>query len=206
MRFVCVSDTHRHRWNLSIPKGDVFIFAGDAGLNKWSDIIDFNLWANCIPCKHKLFIAGNHDGGVFYNSHQIKGLLSNWVYLENDVIEIEGIKLFGSPYSKEFNNWFFMKDENGLNEIWKTIPEDIDIVVTHGPAYGWLDQNVDCENCGSKTLKIRLEEIKPKYHITGHLHEASGVLQTEHTTVINCSVLDEKYNLTFEPKVFDFEK
>lgn len=207
MRIVCVSDTHGAHQNVKVPEGDVFIFAGDASICSWEMYHNFDKWLKTIPCKHKIVVAGNHDSLPYENylTNQ-RFRLENAHYLCHNIITIEDIKFFGSPFSKEYNGWFFMASEEHLQYKWKQIPEDTDVLITHGPAYGWLDQNVDGKHCGSKTLRTRLEEIKPKYHITGHIHEASAVLQTEHTTVINCSFLDENYKFKFQPKVFDFEK
>jgi len=208
MTKICaISDTHLNHWNITIPDCDIFIHAGDSNCRTITELIDFNNWIKQINAKFKIYVAGNHCSICEkLNINEIKNYLQDCIYLENETLIIDNIKFFGSPYSKEFNGWSFMAYEHKLKEIWDKIPEDTDIVITHGPAYGWLDQNVHGEHCGSETLRARFEEIKPKYHITGHLHEASNILQTEYTTIINASVLDENYKLKFQPKVFYFEK
>ncbi len=62
MKFIIISDTHGQHKNLTLPKGDVIIHAGDISQRgKESEIIDFLNWFKDLDFKYKLFIAGNHD-------------------------------------------------------------------------------------------------------------------------------------------------
>ena len=62
MKLVCISDTHRMYKRINVPKGDVFIHAGDIEIyNCLSELRDFNKWLDSLPHKHKIVIAGNHD-------------------------------------------------------------------------------------------------------------------------------------------------
>ena len=97
-----------------------------------------------------------------------------------------------------------MGNEERLAQIYQHIPENTDIVISHGPAFGILDV-VGWKNQGSQALRYRIDEIKPKYLISGHIHEDRGFLQKEFTTYINASILDERYQFVHEPILFDYE-
>jgi hypothetical protein len=60
-------------------------------------------------------------------------------YLENSSVNVFGYNIFGSPNTIEFFDWAFEKNEEELDQIYSQIPENTDIVVTHGPAYEILD-------------------------------------------------------------------
>lgn len=208
MRFVCVSDTHGQHWNLSIPKGDVFIFCGDAEINSPEALRDFNIWLGSIPCTEKIFIAGNHD--IYLPSlsfTEIQMTFTNAIYLENSSCEINGIKFWGSPYSPIFNDWAWMLNSSELEKIWSTIPEDTDFLLTHTPPFGILAETPFSKfTLGCPTLLKRVEEIKPDIHCFGHIHNGNGELIKKDTRFINCSVLNDWYKLVNKPKVFYFEK
>lgn len=207
IKICAISDTHLKHWQLAIPECDIFLFAGDAHIRDYYDLEDFNKWLGIIQAKYKIIIAGNHCSYLSRLSLKDKKLFfTNATYLENETIKIKGIKIFGSPYSKEFNRWHYMRQDSNLQMIWDLIEPKTNIVLVHGPAYGWLDQNVDGENCGSRTLRNTIEKLKIPFLVCGHLHESSNILETKHTTIINASVLDENYQVRFEPKVFYIEK
>lgn len=207
IKIVCVSDSHGKHNQLQIPKCDLFIFAGDSNITSFDKLLEFNKWLGTIDAPKKIVIAGNHCSFLEQmDYYQTCSFFTNATYLASNHVKVFGLKIFGSPMSKEFRNWSFMGSENKLQMYWDLIETDTDIVITHGPAYGWLDKNVDGENCGSVSLRNKLEELKIPYHITGHIHEQSNILKTKYTTIINASVLDEKYQLKFEPKVFYIEK
>ena len=111
----------------------------------------------------KDILAVGLDGGTFY--------------LENSSIDIEGIKIWGSPITPSFGyGWAFNKDRgHDINEVWNTIPMDTDIVITHGPIYGYCDRTSNTNtNVGCADLYHRLHEVKPHLHFSGHIHEAYG--------------------------------
>lgn len=216
MKIVILSDTHGMHFPVKVPDGDILIYCGD--FCNWGvkdEVKSFNKWLSSLPHARKIVIAGNHDicldpdcddprtGNKKYNGHE---LIGNADYLENESIEIEGIKFWGSPYTPTFLNWAFMKDDSDLAEIWSKIPEDIDVLITHGPAYGILDATPRGENVGSKSLLKRIEELKSlKYHLFGHIHGCYGVYQAKTYTpiFINASVCTEAYKPVNEPVVIE---
>ncbi len=104
------------------------------------------------------------------------------IYLQDSMIELFGIKFYGSPWVPCFNNWAFMfKRGNELEEIWNKIPNNIDVLITHGPPiyHGDLSDQYDQQlqsNCvGDVELMKQIINIKPPLHIFGHNHEGYGV-------------------------------
>ena len=69
-----------------------------------------------------------------------------------------------------------------------TLPYDIDFLITHGPAYSYLDRDT-----GDKNLYLAIASARPKYHIFGHVHEEG--LQRKAmlggTTFLNVSYFEE---------------
>ena len=208
-KIVIIADTHTFHNKVILPKGDILIHAGDLEIRSALELQIIIEWFESLDFKHIIWIGGNHDFYLeqLYNSNIIPANIpENIHYLINTGITIEGIKFWGSPFSSQFGNWAFMEHYNELKEIWDTIPSDTDIVITHCPAFGILDQlQQSFISVGCPALRDKLKEIKPKYHICGHIHEAYGVYQDEHTTYINASLLDEYYAMVNEPVEIDYE-
>lgn len=125
-------------------------------------------------------------------------------FLIDELIEIEGIKIYGTPLNPEFHDMAFNKSEKELEEHRKSFPQDIDILLTHNPPYGYRDVLFTGERIGEKSLTKAIERIKPKYSIFGHIHEARGVCKNEFTTFINCAVCTLRYQADNEAIVFDY--
>ncbi len=109
------------------------------------------------------------------------GLKPNVFYLENSFVEIDQIKIWGSPYSATFGyNWAFNVDRGHDSvQLWNQIPEDTDIVITHGPIWSYCDKTYNSgTNVGCQDLFNRLCEVKPDLHFSGHIHEDYGYKQT----------------------------
>jgi Icc-related predicted phosphoesterase len=219
MKIVCISDTHGKHSQVEVPDGDILIHAGDfCNWGTSSEVKDFNKWLGTLNFKKIICTAGNHDicldkncndprtGNKKYDGHK---LLTNAIYLENESVEIDGIKFFGSPYSNIFLNWAFMEDESYLATIWEKIPDDTNVLITHGPAYGILDEVPRAgreygDSVGSKSLSKRVEELKKlKYHLFGHIHDCYGQKVFNGITHINASVCTEAYEPINEPIVID---
>jgi Icc-related predicted phosphoesterase len=188
MRILHISDTHTYHDLLKIPSGtDMIIHSGDCSnprdpYNNESEVRDFIDWYKEIPVKHKIYVAGNHDTSIE------KGLVTKddfknagIIYLENESVVIDGIKIFGSPHTPNFGNWAFMKERTKLERFWRlAIDEDVNIVVTHGPPKGILDKSYDRENnlecCGDKSLLNRILEVQPTYSLFGHIHNCKDIV------------------------------
>lgn len=208
MRVVAISDTHNKHNKLSLPDGEMIIHCGDvSGQGRTDEVFSFLNWFEKLDYQYKLFIAGNHD---FFFEKKLKeekqAVLKDRgiIYLENEAIEIGGLKFYGSPVSPWFFNWAFnVHRGDAIKEYWDKIPNDTDVLITHGPPMGILDANEYGEKCGCFDLLQAVTEIKPFFHIFGHIHEGYGRKVINGTEFINASVLDEQYRLKNEPMVFD---
>uniref|UniRef100_A0A6H2A255 Putative calcineurin-like phosphoesterase n=1 Tax=viral metagenome TaxID=1070528 RepID=A0A6H2A255_9ZZZZ len=209
MKIVAVSDTHNKYKDLILPEGDMLIHSGDLDVfNFSSEVKDFNKWLKKQSFKYKIIVAGNHDKYAQINNQNTRTMLKDsCIYLENSGTEIEGIKIWGSPYSPRFGSWFFMAERGeDIKRYWDLIPKDTNILITHGPAYGILDivPFPKPEHVGCSDLLNKVKEIKPRLHIFGHIHDCYGIKQIEETTFINASLLNEDYQLVNKPIIYDY--
>jgi Icc-related predicted phosphoesterase len=221
MKITFISDTHTKHNQIThdLPGGDLLIHAGDiSSMGYKHEIQQFLKWFNNLDnYSHKIFIAGNHDWGFKDSPKMCQELLEFYdtvTYLE-DNMELIGddyessIKIWGSPWQPEFCNWAFNLPRNGeeLKHKWDLIPQDIDIVVTHGPAYGKLDKIIgEYENLGCELLTERIKLIKPKIHVCGHIHSGYGYVFDGETHFINAAVLGETYQYHNKPLTVEWDK
>ena len=120
-------------------------------------------------------------------------------------VEVEGVKIFGSPYSLEFYDWGFMYPAHDGEKLWSSIEPNTDIVVTHGPPYGILDRCYDGVKAGCQALLDKVNQVKPKAHIFGHIHEAAGVEEHNGIKFINASSVNLHYKMSHPPVTFEIE-
>ncbi|MEI5984893.1 metallophosphatase domain-containing protein [Sphingobacterium sp. PU5-4] len=207
MQIVAVSDTHGKHRDLKIPDGDVFIHAGDVTRGGTKEqVVDFLEWFAEQTHTHKTFVAGNHD--FFFeqaDSDMISSVIPDGIiYLNDSSIEINGVKFWGSPITPWFNNWAFNRNRGSeIKKHWDLIPNDIDVLITHGPPFGILDETVYGNRTGCEDLLLRVEQVKPKFHIFGHIHEEYGTSTEAETTFVNASVLDDWYEMKNQPKILN---
>ena len=208
MKIVAISDTHGMHKHLEVPLGDMLIHAGDVcNRGTQNEAIDFIEWFSQQAHKYKIFIAGNHDS--FFENASVsfikESIPNNVIYLNDSGITIEGIHIWGSPIQPEFFNWAFNRNRGEeIAEHWKMIPQNTDILITHGPPFGILDLTADGKKVGCQDLLETIQEVLPKYHIFGHIHEAAGQTDVEGTYFINASSANENYRLVNEPIVFNY--
>ncbi len=212
-RIVCLSDTHNHNEQITVPDGDILIHSGDAtGRGSISEIAGFNRWFANLPHKHKIFIAGNHDWLFETNNNYAREMLDDSIiYLQDSFAEIEGLKIYGSPWQPRFYDWAFNLMRGAeLAEKWKLIPNDIDILITHGPPHGILDEvprQFFVENTGCEELRKRIEDIsffgKLKLHVFGHIHCGYGIKEEFGIKFVNAATCDEEYSPTQPPIVVE---
>lgn len=182
-----ISDTHTFHEMLTVPENiDIAIFSGDCSnpqntLQNSFEVLAFLKWFGQLPIKYKVFVAGNHDVSIerkviFENDFIDNGIIHLW---DKEVI-IEGVKVYGSPYTPSFGfGWAFNKDRSKIHKVWEQIPEDVDIIVTHGPPKGILDLSYDRDNklemCGDLALKKRIKQLNPKLVCFGHIHNCDNI-------------------------------
>lgn len=228
MKITFLSDTHSKHDLVELPGGDVLIFSGDFMTSGYypDEINQFTKWISKQDYKYKICIAGNHDRCCeAYPLYTVKDMFEKYYddgvrYVFNEMIEIEGLKLYGTPYQPYFCNWAFnVPDEDKLYEIYKQIPEDLDILITHCPPYDILDKShlprpyyhtTGEEPLGSQILSKVLDELgehRPRYHIFGHIHGDGGkIVGKDGTVYINASVCDERYYPVNKITTLDIEQ
>ena len=118
-------------------------------------------------------------------------------------VTIHGINIWGSPITPWFYDWAFNRERGvEINKHWKLIPKNTDILITHGPPSGILDLVNADRTVGCEDLLKRINSIKPKVHVFGHIHEAYGSEVSGYTKFINSSILDEHYEIKNNPILF----
>lgn len=214
MRVLLISDTHgmHGRLTMPFPDADIIIHAGDLGENM-TDTRNFLHWFDSLPYKYKVFIAGNHDKFIenrledfyhyldYYRRRKKEGE-GRITFLFDQTYEVEGIKIYGSPWTRNLPNWAFQVLDENAKKMWAKIPDDTDILVTHGPAYGIGDEvspamvrGREDAHVGCKALLERVKEVKSKIHVFGHIHEGVGLhTDIEGVQSVNASVVDENYH------------
>ncbi len=206
----CVSDLHGKYPELE--GGDLLIIAGDCTATDYARqwVIFFD-WLKKQKYSKKILVAGNHDGFLSQCASTKEALLlgvyedEGFEYLQDSGTEFEGLKIWGTPWTP----WFmgvhpsckhFMMSEAVLDNNFMYIPDDTDILISHGPPFGVLDKNIFKKHCGSYALSEKIsKDLHLKYHIFGHIHEGYGeMLEGTHVS-INCSIMDENYYPTNKP-------
>ena len=213
MIITLISDTHNKHYQVtsSLPGGDLLLHAGDTtSMGYKHELQQFMKWYNTLDYTNKVFIAGNHDWGFQEKPETTKELLDFYnriTYLEDSFTEVEGVKIYGTPWQPEFYNWAFNLPRQGqeLKDKWDMIPMDTDILVTHGPAWGHLDTvKTQSVPLGCELLTDRINVVKPKIHVCGHIHTGYGYKFDGDTHFFNAAVLNEQYNFTQKPFTFDW--
>jgi Icc-related predicted phosphoesterase len=221
MKIYCFSDTHQKHRELNIPEVDMIIFCGDMSNNynlikNTIECRDFLEWYSSLPIKNKLLIPGNHDRSIEHKWILPKEYPKiNWFF--NETKTIEGIKIFGSPYSPVYGDWSYVYSRIDAHKYWNSIEEGTDIIFTHGPSKGILDLAEDYDDrsnivrVGCKTLATKIGLVKPKLHLFGHIHSCrrnglynNGVYYSGGTIFVNCSCLDHGDNSLSSGYIFDY--
>ena len=191
MTILHLSDTHnQHRQLTNLPNADILIHSGDFTMvGTEQETIDFLNWFCDLPYRHKIFIAGNHDNCLY--GATLSGLDKNCHYLCNSSICIDGVKFYGMP--------MFVEDalEGKDKHYIQAILTDTNVLITHCPPLGILDYD-DKYHYGSDDLWQKVNSIKPKLHLFGHIHSDYGTIDHADITFSNASIMDEGYLLRKE--------
>ena len=189
MRILQISDTHsRHRKLKRLPSADVIVHCGDFADNGTEgEVLDFLNWFIELPYPHKIFVTGNHDL-CLWDAENIEDLPDNVHFLQDRGCEINGVKFFGLAY----------------NHPEEQIPHSIDVLVTHEPPIMILDKSSGI-HWGNAPLWNKVLEVKPRYHLFGHAHEANGIKEKDGIIFSNGAVLDDVMNMRYKPRVIVLE-
>jgi Icc-related predicted phosphoesterase len=206
----CISDLHGY-----FPKlegGDLLIVAGDlTAADRPDQYWRFTQWLIDQNYECKVIIAGNHDN-LIQNAPKDFANFKPFTYLEDSGIQFQGLKIWGSPWTLTFEGMnphckaFTVDTEEELEQKWKNIPHDIDILITHSPPWGILDAvranpELPLRSCGSLHLYLLLKyAIRPRLHVFGHIHEGYGRLeQFTNCISVNASHVNGKYEPVNKP-------
>jgi Icc-related predicted phosphoesterase len=198
---VCIADTHELHRELALPDGDILIHAGDFTMFSKSAaaILDFNEWLGELPHAYKLVIPGNHE--FFLESKpSMRSLISNATVLIDEGIEMMGLTIWGSPVTPLSGGAFGRSSPVDRANLYSKIPDDVEVLVTHGPPYGILDTTpVNTHAAGCPELLKAVNRLKPKLHVFGHIHGAHGMTSTEKTLFVNAALLGPEGDLNKSP-------
>lgn len=224
----CIADLHGHYPELE--GGDLLIVAGDLTARDTPiEYGHFGCWMDRQKYEKKILISGNHDNYFERKGFEfIKDVYSSIgvEYLCDSGTEFEGMKIWGSPWTKMFPGMnphckaFTCDTEEELAKKWELIPENTNILITHGPSFGMLDKSIDGDYCGSSALDVTLLKLNLKLHVFGHIHEgygrchqgylsengeSIGMCITDNNCLpmghlsINCSHMNERYKPVNKP-------
>ena len=219
MKIITISDTHNKHKKLNIPGADVIIHAGDFSSRGYRrELEGFVKWFGNLPHKYKILVPGNHDIGTDPDmdpklsrdfvkdckDHGIILLIDESCIIHDD--DGNPIKVYGSPVQPTFGyGWGWNRDSEKITSHWDNIPDDTDILITHGPPHEILDK---CfyggTRAGCNQLLYKIEQVKPKMHVFGHIHEARGLFQKNETLFVNTSCLDLQY-FAYNNNIYRFE-
>ena len=214
MKITLISDTHAKHKQVTddLPGGDLLIHAGDfmtSGYNPMEAMMFFQWFDSIDNYAAKIFIAGNHDRWMQDEPAEAKGILIGYETI--DYLEDARLDLWDSEDQQlVIYEWAFNLPRNGeeLKSKWDAIPINTDILVTHSPAWGTLDdvEGRRGDHLGCELLAKHINEVvKPKIHVCGHIHSGHGYYFNGQTHYFNASVLNERYNYTQKPLTFDWD-
>lgn len=219
MKIVFISDVHSKFNKIEVPKSDILISCGDYSFKGEShEVRNFHHWLNKQDATHIISVQGNHEKGVerdFGLSKQMALEKCPKVhFIDEGLIEIGGFKIWCSAITPYFHNWAWNRYRgDDIKKHWDKIPLDIDILVTHGPPMGVLDQverfngpkcEWEIENVGCRDLLDKIQQLKQlRVHAFGHIHSGYGVIKAGDITYINASICDEQYRPINKPIVFE---
>jgi Icc-related predicted phosphoesterase len=208
----CISDLHGFKPKLK--RGDLLIIAGDlTAQDRAEEYEEFALWLSKQKYTHKIVVAGNHDGYLEREGGlgiQSLERLGGFRYLQDSFVEIEGLKIYGSPWTKRFFGInplccaFTVDEGESLKARWDQIPEDTDILVTHCPPFSVLD-NCIYGDTGDKDLVARVVCVRPKLQVFGHIHEGGGKRVAERCSkgrvveYVNAAYVNRAYEPVHKP-------
>lgn len=206
IELIFISDTHGLHEEFEIPEADFIIHCGDISpRGRRHEVEDFAKWFSLLPHKYKIMIPGNHDLLFEKEEENAREMIESRgiICLINQAFKAEGISFWGSPISPWFNNWAFNRYRGSdIERYWNMIPENTDILITHGPpSYVKNLSKVirTYEDVGCEDLYKAIKRINPKISAFGHIHEGRGIYRDDKTTYINCSLLNRNYEPVYQP-------
>jgi Icc-related predicted phosphoesterase len=208
IRIVAISDTHGRHDRIRVPNGDVLIHAGDFTMEgTLEEVFAFDRFLAALPHAHKIVIAGNHDFCFERDPEAARAALVHALYLQDNAVEVEGIRFYGSPWQPWFFDWAFnLPRGEALREKWDRIPCATQVLVTHGPPLGRGDRTFDGRSVGCEELAKAVDRVRPRLHVFGHIHEGAGTSRDARTLFVNACACDLEYEAVHAPIVIDLPR
>lgn len=206
MRIYHISDTHGFHRELPIIEADLVIHSGDVSNTidpamNTNEVLDFLNWFEELKIPNKVFVPGNHDCSIWHGYVAKESIEERGIkMLINESYSLDGLKMWGSPYTPKlfdhYNHWAWGLERKDMDKVWRMIPDDLDILITHGPPRGILDLSIDHKDrksvaqCGDGALYSQVQEKRPSFHMFGHIHDEKtfnnfGVFQRGFTKYSN---------------------
>ena len=203
-----ISDTHGMHDDLGRLSGDVLIHCGDFEdlFSRSSDELDeADDWLGQQDFDLILCTGGNHDLALERRVQDGVQPLRNAAYLQDSEFVWRGVRFYGAPWVPDLYGHAFYADDRALADAWDTIPQNVDVLITHTPPRGILDVSSRGDVLGCPHLTDRLKSVKPALHCFGHVHHSSGHQSVGGTTHVNASVIGKAYEIAHPPFVFDLD-
>ena len=184
MRIMATSDLHGNLPDIheDARSHDVLVIAGDhcpdvpvAQQLAWLDG-PFRNWLSKFEC-HVIAIAGNHDFVFEKWAVAVRELMLPWCYLEDRETTYQGVKFYGLPWVPNLSNWAFHADDHRLDLYYDQVPNDTDVVISHGPPQFYCDftcPTYGSQHAGAPHVNGMLRRVRPQAFVCGHIHEGYG--------------------------------
>lgn len=157
-------------------------------------------WLGELPYSHKIVVPGNHET-FLQTDRNNRSLVRNATVLINETVTVEGLRIWGSPVTLS-GPAYGNRSEEERRGIYSSIPEDTDVLVTHGPPLGILDCHPgSAVHQGDPVLLEAVTRIRPKLHVFGHIHGGYGIFDGDHTTFVNAALLGHTGDIANKPFV-----
>ena len=181
----------------------MLIVAGDACYDDKEEVETFLHWMGSQQHRNKIYVPGNVDGRPFeYDPAAMAKVCDRHgiILLNDSDVEINRRTFWGSPITPRYGNMAFNRDQGeDIDRHWKLIPDHVDVLITHGPPLGILDQvdpSANSNHVGCPELMKRIREVKPKICVFGHIHGGYGNLESDGTRFFNVAICTEKFRPT----------
>ena len=235
IKIALFSDTHTFHHRVILPECDIALFAGDSTDRGEQHLsLNFFNWYNLqTQATHKLFIAGNHENNwdpekrfnkdkpEWLSKEFLTGNYPNIKYLDNESVNILGLNIYGTPYTPDFfpEYWGFNKPRGlEIRKEWDKIPDNTDILISHGPMKGYMDYIKPSGmyspypegNVGCLDLKDRVYQLQNlKLMVCGHIHEGNGIcdipIGDRNLIYVNAACCDGQNYFRNQPYVVEIE-
>ncbi len=190
MRLVIVSDTHGDHDQLGVLEGDVLIHCGDGceGRGRSDEAVTrLDAWFARQRFRHVLCVAGNHDLAIETRVREGRPVFRHARLLHDEGFTIDGFEFYGSPWVPELSGMAFYADDRQLQRRWAAIPQRLDVLITHTPPEGVLDQSSSGARIGCPRLRAALGARSVGLHCFGHVHHDAGIHEEGGTTFVNAA-------------------